>query len=57
LLNALTAILFLAGPAVVYLTPDDSPALIAVQAVVALLCVIGGSAAFGGASLLSTLQK
>jgi hypothetical protein len=37
--------------------PDSSAALVAVQAVGALACVAGGSAAFGGASLLSSLQK
>lgn len=30
---------------------------VALQAVIALTCVLGGSAAWGGASLLSTLQK
>lgn len=57
LLNTLALLLFVAGPAVVYLTPDDSPLLIGVQVLVALTAILGGSAAFGGASLLSTLQK
>ncbi|KAL4423264.1 hypothetical protein ABPG77_004533 [Micractinium sp. CCAP 211/92] len=56
-LYALAALLLAAGPAAVYFTPDDSGALVALQAVIALTCVLGGSAAWGGASLLSTLQK
>lgn len=56
-LYALAAALLVAGPAAVYLLPDDSTGLVGVQAVVALLCVLGGSAAWGGAALLSTLQK
>ena len=49
--------LLAAGPLLVYFTPDDNPALIAVQVIGALACVVGGSAAYGGASLLSSLQK
>jgi hypothetical protein len=49
--------LLAAGPLLVYLTPDDSGALLALQAVGALTCIVGGSAAWGGASLLATLQK
>lgn len=56
-LFTLSSALLLAGPAIVYFVPDDSAALVALQAVAALTCVVGGSAAFGGASLLSTLQK
>jgi len=48
--------LFAAGPAVVYFVPEDTTAQIALQAVVALVCVLGGSAALGAANLLSTLQ-
>lgn len=33
------------------------PAAVAVQALVALTCIAGGGAAWGGATLLSTLQK
>lgn len=57
LLNTLALLLFVAGPAVVYITPDDSPLLIGLQILLALTAVIGGSAAYGGASLLSSLQK
>lgn len=50
-------VLFLIGPAAVYLIPDDSNTLIAAQGAVAAICAFGGAAAFGGASLLSALQK
>lgn len=56
-LYTLATALLIAGPALVYFIPDDSAPLIAAQAVAAFACVAGGSAAFGGASLLSTLQK
>lgn len=57
LLYAASAALFALGPAAVYAIPDDSGALIALQAVLAGVAVAGGSAAFGGAALLSALQK
>lgn len=56
-LYTLATALLVAGPALVYVTPDDSGVLVALQAIGALACIVGGSAAFGGASLLSTLQK
>jgi hypothetical protein len=56
-LNALALLLFAAGPAAVYLIPDDTAPLVAAQALIALTAVAGGSAAFGAAALLSTLQK
>jgi len=56
-LFTLATALLAAGPAVVYFVPDDSPVLVAVQVAAAVACVAGGSAAWGGASLLSTLQK
>ena len=56
-LFTLSTLLLAAGPALVYFTPDDNPALLAVQGIGALACIVGGSAAFGGASLLSSLQK
>ena len=56
-LYTLATALLVAGPALVYVTPDDSGALIALQAIGALTCILGGSAAFGGASLLSALQR
>mmetsp|Transcript_33433 Transcript_33433/g.85428 ORF Transcript_33433/g.85428 Transcript_33433/m.85428 type:complete len:226 (-) Transcript_33433:80-757(-) len=56
-LTALALVLFAAGPAAVYFLPDDSASLVALQAVVAVLAVSGGSAALGGAALLGKLQK
>jgi hypothetical protein len=56
-LFTLATVLLAAGPALVYFTPDDSTALVALQAIGALVCVAGGAAAYGGASLLSSLQK
>ncbi|BDA42495.1 hypothetical protein COCOBI_03-3850 [Coccomyxa sp. Obi] len=56
-LTTLALLLFLAGPALVYFVPDSSSGLIAAQAIGALLCVAGGSAAWGGASLIGALQK
>jgi len=57
LLFGFAFVLFLIGPAAVYLLPDDSNVLIAVQVIAASVGAFGGAAAFGGASLLSTLQK
>lgn len=56
LLFRLALALYAVGPLVVYAVPDNSTPLIAVQALVALGCLVGGTAAFGGASLLNTLQ-
>ncbi len=56
-LTTLALLLFLAGPALVYFVPDSSSGLIAAQAIGALLCIAGGSAAWGGASLIGALQK
>ena len=56
-LFGLATALLAAGPAVVYFVPDNSTGLVAAQVVAALLCTVGGSAAFGGAQLLSKLQK
>lgn len=38
-------------------TPTITTPAVALQVVIALTCIAGGSAAWGGASLLSTLQK
>ncbi|KAK6153474.1 hypothetical protein DH2020_013113 [Rehmannia glutinosa] len=56
LLNLSLALLVL-GPACVYLVPEDYPWEIGLQAVVALVSVVGGSAAFAASNLVSTLQK
>ncbi|XP_009595037.1 uncharacterized protein LOC107823677 [Nicotiana tabacum] len=49
--------LLVLGPACVYLVPEDYPWQIGLQVVVALLSVVGGSAAFGASNLVSNLQK
>lgn len=49
--------LLLLGPSCVYLVPEDHPLQIAVQVAVALLSVVGGSAAFAAANFVSNLQK
>ncbi|KAL9266393.1 hypothetical protein AKJ16_DCAP18814 [Drosera capensis] len=56
LLNLSLALLVL-GPVFVYLVPEDYPWEVAVQAVVAILCVVGGSAAFAASNLVADLQK
>ncbi|KAL3824739.1 hypothetical protein ACJIZ3_020768 [Penstemon smallii] len=56
LLN-LSLLLLVLGPACVYLVPEDYPWEIGFQVVVALLSVVGGSAAFAASNLVSTLQK
>lgn len=56
-LTALALALFVAGPAVVYFTPDSFSALIATQAIAAAVFVGGGAAAWGGAALIGALQK
>ena len=57
LLTAVALTLFAAGPAAVYFIPDQSTPLVALQVAAALVAVLGGSAAFGGSVLLSTLQR
>lgn len=49
--------LLLLGPSIVYLVPEDYPWEVALQAFVALVSVVGGSAAFGASNLVSNLQK
>lgn len=49
--------LLLLGPFCVYLVPEDYLWQIALQVVVALLCVVGGSAAFAASNFVSNLQK
>ncbi|CAK0762546.1 hypothetical protein CVIRNUC_002968 [Coccomyxa viridis] len=56
-LTALALILFVAGPAIVYFTPDMSTPLVAFQAISAAVLVAGGSAAWAGAALIGALQK
>lgn len=45
------------GPLCVYLVPEQYPWEIGLQVVVALSCVVGGSAAFAASNFVSNLQK
>ncbi|CAI0405035.1 unnamed protein product [Linum tenue] len=56
LLTASLGLLVL-GPACVYLVPEDNLWQVVIQAVVALVSVLGGSAAFAASSFVSNLQK
>lgn len=56
-LYRIAAALYIAGPLLVYAVPDFNTPLVAAQAVAALGCLTGGTAAFGAASLLNNLQK
>ncbi|KAL9270524.1 hypothetical protein AKJ16_DCAP18130 [Drosera capensis] len=56
-LLSLSLALLVLGPVFVYFMPEDYPWEVAVQAVVAILCVIGGSAAFAASNLVADLQK
>ncbi|CAN1151820.1 hypothetical protein LINPERHAP2_LOCUS18368 [Linum perenne] len=49
--------LLLLGPACVYLVPEDYPWEVVIQTLVALVSVLGGSAAFAASSFVSNLQK
>ncbi|XP_021761479.1 uncharacterized protein LOC110726327 [Chenopodium quinoa] len=49
--------LLLLGPAFVFLVPEDHTWEIAVQVLVALLSVVGGSAAFAASNLVANLQN
>ncbi|GHP09541.1 hypothetical protein PPROV_000827600 [Pycnococcus provasolii] len=56
-LSAAGLALLALGPAAVYLLPDDSATLVAVQVAVAALCAGGGAAALGASALLGDLQS
>lgn len=56
-LSTLSLTLLLLGPAFVFLVPEDYPWEVALQVLVALVCVVGGSAAFAASNLVSDLQK
>lgn len=49
--------LLLLGPAFVFLVPEDNTWEIAIQVSVALLSIVGGSAAFAASNLIGNLQK
>lgn len=50
-------LLLLLGPVFVYFVPETSTPLVVLQVVVALISVLGGSAAFGASNFISTLQS
>lgn len=50
-------VLLAAGPATAYFVPETSGGLVALQVVVALVSILGGSAAFGASQLIASLQK
>ncbi|KAK7304698.1 hypothetical protein VNO77_42584 [Canavalia gladiata] len=49
--------LLLLGPLFVYLVPEDNLGEVALQFLVALICVFGGSAGFAASNFVSNLQK
>lgn len=55
-LLALALPLLAAGPAVVYLVPEEQAWQVALQAVAALVCVVGGAAAVAASTFVSRLQ-
>ncbi|EPS70641.1 hypothetical protein M569_04119, partial [Genlisea aurea] len=56
-LLTLSFVLLAAGPAFVYLVPEEHTWEVVLQVAVALVSVVGGSAAFAASNLVSTLQK
>lgn len=50
-------VLLLVGPATVFLIPEDNLVEVVVQIVLAVTCVAGGAAAFGGSQLVKALQS
>ncbi|XP_043703682.1 uncharacterized protein LOC122653806 [Telopea speciosissima] len=49
--------LLVLGPLCVYIVPEEYPWEVVLQVLVALICVIGGSAALAASNLVSNLQK
>ncbi|CAL4891494.1 unnamed protein product [Urochloa decumbens] len=49
--------LLAAGPAVVYLVPEEQAWQVALQAVAAVVCVVGGAAAVAASTFVSRLQS
>lgn len=56
-LLTLSLALLLVGPACAYLVPEDQTWQVALQALLALVSVLGGSAAFAASNLVSNLQR
>jgi len=56
-LLSLSLVLLALGPAFVYIVPEENAVEVALQVVVALACVVGGSAAFAASRFVSNLQR
>ncbi|ONK64698.1 uncharacterized protein A4U43_C07F28950 [Asparagus officinalis] len=56
-LLSLSLVFLVLGPACVYVVPEENALEIALQAVVASVCVFGGSAAFAASNFVSNLQR
>ncbi|WCJ35834.1 hypothetical protein M5689_017065 [Euphorbia peplus] len=56
-LLSISLALLLLGPFCVYFVPEDYPWQVVLQALVSLLSVLGGSAAFAASNFVSNLQK
>lgn len=56
-LLSLSLALLALGPLCVYLVPEEHAWEVALQVAVAMICVLGGSAAFAGSNFVSSLQK
>ncbi|KAJ6843310.1 uncharacterized protein M6B38_259475 [Iris pallida] len=56
-LLSLSLALLLLGPVCVYVVPEQNAVEVVLQAVVALVCVVGGSAAFAASNFVSNLQR
>ncbi|CAN6338692.1 unnamed protein product [Urochloa humidicola] len=56
-LLALALLLLAAGPAVVYLVPEEQAWQVALQALAAVVCVVGGAAAVAASTFVSRLQS
>ncbi|KAI0497724.1 hypothetical protein KFK09_020958 [Dendrobium nobile] len=56
-LLTLSLLLLVFGPAFVYLVPEENAWEVALQILVALVCVVGGSAAFAASNFVWNLQR
>lgn len=56
-LLSLSIVLLVLGPAFVFFVPEDYTWEVALQVVVALVCVLGGSAAFSASNFVANLQR
>ncbi|CAL9135410.1 unnamed protein product [Musa textilis] len=56
-LLSISLALLVLGPVCVFVVPEQYPWEVALQIIVALVCVVGGSAAFAASNFVSNLQK